>query len=94
MSKKELRKELELTLVKTIEEVLNKQNTVATSKIRKTTHEASKMVAKKFLKIIKSIAEIKIVTPPKTVKKALLPIKKVVVKAPKIPLAKGKKVSI
>ena len=78
MSKKELRKELELTLIKTLEEVLNKQNAAATSKISKTTHEASKMVAKKFYKTIKSIPEKKeIIIAKKTVKKALVPTKKV-----------------
>lgn len=57
MNKKELRKQLELTLVKTIEEVLNKNNSDATKKIRKTTYEASKNVAKKFYKTLK--AEVK-----------------------------------
>lgn len=53
MNKKELRKELELTLVKAIEEVLNKKNSEATKKIRKTTYDASKSVAKKFYKSLK-----------------------------------------
>ena len=53
MNKKELRKELELTLVKTIEEVLSKKNSEASKKIRKTTYEASKTIAKKFYKSLK-----------------------------------------
>ena len=36
MSKKELRKELELLLIKTLEEVLNKKDAEATKKIKKT----------------------------------------------------------
>lgn len=75
MSKKEIRKELELVLIKSLEEVLNKKNAVATKKIRKNTHVASKMVAKKFLKMIKNIDENKIVTPKKSVKKAIVSFK-------------------
>ena len=72
MSKKELRKELELLLIKTLEEVLNKKDAEATKKIKKTTHEASKMVAKKFFKIIKPVAGNKITAPRKVVKKAIV----------------------
>lgn len=79
MSKKELRKELELILIKTIEEVLNKRNAEATKKIKKATQDASKMVAKKFLKIIKTLTENKILTPKNIVKKTSTPIKKVVI---------------
>ena len=75
MSKKEIRKELELVLIKTIEEVLNKRNAVATKKIKKNTQVASKMVTKKFLKILKNIEEKKIVTPKKSVKKAIVSFK-------------------
>jgi len=53
MNKKELRKELELVLVKTIEEVLNKRNSETAKKIRKTTYEGSKTIAKKFYKSLK-----------------------------------------
>lgn len=53
MSKKELRKELELSLVKEIENVLNKLDAAITGKIRKTTYQASKQVAKKFYKALK-----------------------------------------
>lgn len=77
MSKKELRKELELTLTKSLEEVLSKRNVEVAKKIRKTTYEASKMVAKKFLKNIQPIKENKVVTPIRIVKKAIVPIKKV-----------------
>jgi hypothetical protein len=56
MNKKELRKELELNLIKGMEEVLNKQNSEVSKKIRKTTHEASKKVAKKFYKALKLVS--------------------------------------
>lgn len=54
MSKKDLRKELEIELVKVIENYLNKSDEETTEKIRKTTYEASKKIAKKFYKAIKS----------------------------------------
>ncbi|MCE9539779.1 MAG: hypothetical protein K8R85_11255 [Bacteroidetes bacterium] len=76
MSKKELRKELELTLTKSLEDVLSKRNVEVTKKIRKITHEASKMVAKKFLKNMQAIAEKKATTPIKIVKKAVVSLKK------------------
>jgi hypothetical protein len=63
MNKKELRKELELILVKTIEEVLTKRNSTIPAKIRKTTFEASKSVAKKFYKALKTKAPKKITKP-------------------------------
>lgn len=64
------RKELELRLVKTIEEVLSKQNAEAAAKIRKTTVEVCKLIAKKFSKTLKQKTEVAIKTKPvKTVKK-------------------------
>ena len=91
MSKKELRKELELTLTKSLEEVLSKRNVEVAKKIRKTTNEASKMVAKKFLKNIQSPTENKVITPIRIVKKAIIPIKKVVASSDKKSLIKIKK---
>lgn len=61
MNKKELRKELTLNLLKGMEEVLNKHNNKASRKIRKITLEASKSVAKKFVKALKSLPESKVV---------------------------------
>ncbi len=78
MSKKTLRKELELILIKTIEEVLNKRDVEATKKIGKTMHEATKMIAKKFLKTMNPLVKNKIVAPKKVIKSPLVPIKKVV----------------
>ncbi|MDO9184847.1 MAG: hypothetical protein Q7W13_02470 [Bacteroidia bacterium] len=91
MSKKELRKELELTLTKSLEEVLSKRNVEVAKKIRKTTYEASKMVAKKFLKNIQPIKENKAATPIRIVKKAIVPIKKVIAPSDKKSLTKIKK---
>lgn len=82
MNKKELRKELELTLVKTIEEVLSKKNADSAKKVRKTTHEASKAIAKKFYKALKEKAvtkpavKTKSKTVVKTKVKATTPVKK------------------
>lgn len=81
MSNKILRKELELTLVKTIEEVLTKVNPGVAGKIKKSTQEASKIVAKKFFKTIKSEAKIKKTPGKKVVKKTAVTPKKQV-KAP------------
>ncbi len=88
MTKKELRKELELTLVKTIEEVLSKKNPDNAKKLRKTTQEASKVVAKKFYKSLKEKAVVKTKNKPalKTKKKPALktkvstPVKKAKIK--------------
>jgi hypothetical protein len=91
MSKKELRKELELTLTKSLEEVLSKRNVEVAKKIRKTTYEASKMVAKKFLKNIEPIKENKAVTPIRIVKKAIIPLKKVLAISDKKSLTKIKR---
>ena len=66
MNKKELRKELELALVKSIEDVLSKKNSVASKKVRKTTYEASKAVAKKFYKSLKEKAKPKTKAKPKS----------------------------
>jgi hypothetical protein len=54
MTNKILRKQLELTLVKTIDDILTKVNAVAAKKIKKSAQEASKTIAKKFFKTIKS----------------------------------------
>ncbi|MES2139819.1 MAG: hypothetical protein V4511_08915 [Bacteroidota bacterium] len=91
MSKKELRKELELTLTKSLEEVLSKRNVEVAKKIRKTTYEASKMVAKKFLKNIQSPTKNKAITPIGGVKKVIIPIKKVMDPSDKKSLIKIKK---
>ncbi len=90
MSKKELRKKLELTLTKSLEEVLSKRNVEVAKKIRKTTQEASKMVAKKFLKNIQAITESKAPS-IKIVKKNIIPIKKVLLTSGKKSLTKIKK---
>ncbi|MDP1747476.1 MAG: hypothetical protein Q8L90_18020 [Bacteroidota bacterium] len=90
MSKKELRKELELTLTKSLEEVLSKRNVEVAKKIRKTTYEASKMVAKKFLKNMQP-KENKAVTPIRIVKKAIIPLKKVLAISDKKSLTKIKR---
>jgi len=72
MNKKELRKSLELELLKTIETVLNKQNSESAKKIRKTTSEVSRTIAKKFYKSqkTKSKAVAKPKPKPKTITKA------------------------
>ena len=81
MSNKILRKELELTLVKTIEDVLTKVNPGAAKKIKNSTQEASKTVAKKFFKTIKSETKIKKM-PSKIIVKKTVVIPKKEVKAP------------
>jgi hypothetical protein len=88
MSKKELRKELELTLTKSLEEVLSKRNVDVAKKIRKTTYEASKMVAKKFMKNMQPIAENKATATIKLLKKAIVPKKKVIAPSDKKSLTK------
>lgn len=86
MNKKELRKELELTLVKTIEEVLSKKNAESAKKIRKTTYEAGKMIAKKFYKaakekkVTKPAVKTKSKTVAKTKAKVVTPAKKAKIK--------------
>lgn len=85
MNKKELRKELELTLVKAIEEVLSKKNSEATKKIRKTTYDASKSVAKKFYKSLKEKPKAKAIPKNKPATKA-----KTKVVAPKTSTGKKK----
>ena len=54
MNKKELRKELELLLVRSIEIVLSNKNDAAAKSIRKNTLHASKTLAKKFYKSLKT----------------------------------------
>ncbi len=53
MNKKELRKELTLSILKEIEGILGKHNFKASRSIRKVAREASKTVAKKFVKALK-----------------------------------------
>ncbi len=73
MTKKELRKELELLLTKTIEEVLVKKDSLIAAKVRKTTHAASKSIAKKFYKSLKvSVKKKPPVKKAKAVVKSLL----------------------
>ncbi len=76
MSTKILRKELELTLIKTIEDVLTKVNVGAAKKVNKSTREASKTIAKKFFKTIKSDAKVKKTPSKAIVKKAVVTPKK------------------
>jgi hypothetical protein len=83
---KTLRKELELNLVKTIEDVLSKQSAETAVKIRKTTVESSKTIAKKFYKIFKQksnvitkskpVKNLKTKTKAKTAVKKLKTVKK------------------
>ena len=84
MDKKELRKELELLLVKTIEEVLSKKNSESSKKIRKTTYDSSKTIAKKFYKSLKEKAK------PAAKKAAKKPVKSKAVKKTKAPVKKAK----
>lgn len=53
MNKKELRKELELELVKTIEEQLAKKNASIAKQLKKHINTAAKLVAKKYVKQLK-----------------------------------------
>lgn len=69
MNKKALRKELTMSLLKEIEEVLGKHNYKASRRIRKTTREASKTVAKRFVKALKEFPESPVVT-VKAIKRA------------------------
>ncbi len=73
MSQKKLRKELTVSLLKGIEEVLNKHNPEISTKIRKTTLDVSKTVAKKFVKALKELPEKAIAS--KTAKKLSEPAK-------------------
>jgi hypothetical protein len=77
-NKKALRKELELILVKTIEGVLTTHNVEATKKIKRTTTDASKTIAKKFYKTIKTVSTKKPATSKNSAKK---PVRSVVTKA-------------
>lgn len=58
MDKKELRKELELALIKLIQDALNKRNALIAKEIQKTTNESAKNIAKKFYKTLKTKAKI------------------------------------
>lgn len=99
MSKKELRKELELLLVRSIENVLNQKNATTAKSIRKNTLGASKTIAKKFYKSLKT--ETKSVAKPaprkstkaikSTVKKSAKPAIKKTTSSIKRTSAKAKK---
>lgn len=84
MSKKELRKQLELAIIKATEDILNNHNAKAAQKIQKTVKKSSKTVAKKFYKAVKQLAENTIVT---EVKKTAVPVKKSAVSRLKIKTA-------
>jgi hypothetical protein len=89
MNKKALRKQLELALIKAIEETLNKRNALAAGQIKKKVNEASKLIAKKFYKTIK---ELKNENPVQRLAPARKPAaKKTAAKAPKKAKASGKK---
>ncbi|MES2593319.1 MAG: hypothetical protein V4608_15660 [Bacteroidota bacterium] len=84
MSQKELRKQLELAIIKATETVLDNQNAKATQKIKKIIEESSKVVAKKFYKAVKKIS----VTPSVSeVKKTAAKVEKNVVTRLKIKTA-------
>ena len=76
MDKKELRKELEILLIHSIEDTLNKRDSTITKKIRKTTFDVSKVIAKKFYKSIKTEATATKGKKRLAPKKALKPIAK------------------
>lgn len=82
MKTKEKRQELELALIKSIEEILTKKNPEAAKTIRKTTYETAKKLAKKFYKTLKTI-------PPKT-----KTVKKVSSTSPKKLIVKRNKATI
>lgn len=90
MSKKELRKELELSLLKALEDILNKKNAEITKKIRKTSQEASKIVAKKFFKNLNVATQNKTVIAKKILKK-VIPAKKVIAAKSSSPRPKAAK---
>jgi hypothetical protein len=82
MNKKEARKQLELALLKSIEDTLNKHNEIASKKIRKANLKHTKEIAKKFYKTISKLAE-----PKKVQKASIKPTKK---SAPKKAVASKK----
>lgn len=57
MKTKEKRQKLELALIKSIDEILIKENSEAAKIIRKTTFETAKKLAKKFYKTVKTVQE-------------------------------------
>jgi hypothetical protein len=73
-TKKTLRKELELILVKTIEGVLTMRNVEAAKKIKKTTADSSKNIAKKFYKTIKTVSSKKPTPSKNSAKKPARPV--------------------
>jgi hypothetical protein len=71
MEKRTLRKELELDLIRSIQETLGKRNAIAGKQIKKKVEEASKTVAKKFYKAIKQLNLEKSATVASSAKKAI-----------------------
>lgn len=69
MNKKELRKALELELVKSIEEQLTKKNSGIAKQLKKHIETAARLLAKKYVKQLKAKAAPK-KTAVKSVKKA------------------------
>lgn len=57
MNKKQLRKELEVSLVKTIEDLLISVNSDVAKKVNDITLGAAKIIAKKFYKNLKEVNE-------------------------------------
>lgn len=88
MDKKELRKQLELALLKSIEETVSKLNPKVGVAMRKNNHKHSKDIAKKFYKTLKNLSEKKEAPVKKTIKKAVKkkpakPLKKAISKKAK-----------
>jgi hypothetical protein len=82
MNKKELRKELERALSKSITDTLNKRNALAAGEIKKKIEDASESLAKKFYKTIKELNK-KPIDLAKTIEKVSLKNKKSPVKKAK-----------
>jgi len=78
MNKKQLRKELEATLFKTIEDLLISINPEAANEVSDITYGASRILAKKFYKSVKQQEEKKAkpIKQKPEVKKAVAPKKK------------------
>ena len=84
MNKKQQRKELEVTLVKTIEDILISINPEAARDVVEITYGAAKILAKKFYKAVKHTEE----------KKEIPAKKKTATKAVKAPAVKTAKPAI
>ncbi len=95
MNKKQLRKDLEVTLVKTIEDLLISVNPDAAKNVSDIIYGASKILAKKFYKSVKNKEEKKTASPKKkTSKKAAKPASKPAAKKttkPSVSKTKSKK---